>query len=366
MKLLYIITLSELGGAQKNVADLIEHFSKLHEVTLVTSSDGPLTEHARRCGASVLLIESMGRNISPFDDLRSLQKLLMLLRQVRPHLVHAHSSKAGLIARIAGRLVGIPVIFTAHGWGFKRGVPLVRRVTVWLTEFATARLNTLIVCPSQYDHDLAIQAGVAPKSKLVTIHNGVDPDAPWAAPERMPPEVVMVARFKEPKDQYLLIRAFHQADVTNATLTLVGDGPEIDMSKRLAIELGLNSRVRFLGDRRDVSELLADAQVFVLLSRYECLPISILEAMRAGLPVLASRVGGVPEQIEHAVSGFAVEHTDFAGIVDALKRLLEDSRLRKSMGDRGREIFLRRFVLSQMLEAMRVAYERVVVDRVRP
>jgi glycosyltransferase involved in cell wall biosynthesis len=359
-RILYTITLPVVGGAQSHVLELIRGFHTRFDLRLATSAVGPLTEAAQALGVSVYLLPALGRSISPRDDLRALTDCVRLFRAVNPAIVHAHSSKAGLLSRIAGRLTRVPVIFTAHGWGFKPGVPLARRGIVWASEALAAPLSARIVCVSDYDKRLAEQYRVGDKQTLVAIYNGLDSDAPLAAPEAEPVNITMTARFLEPKEQQLLIRAFAVLRSDNALLTFVGGGEELPASRALAEQLGVISNVRFLGDRSDVAELLAQSQVFVLLSRYEGFPISILEAMRAGLPVVASNVGGVSEAVQHGVNGFLTQAGDVQAVARALHTLIDQPELRRQMGATGRQRFLQEFTRERMITQTEAVYRQLL------
>ncbi len=358
-RLLYIITLSEIGGAQSHVWQLMQGFIDDFDVRLATSTPGPLTEAAQASGVPVYLLPALGRSISIRNDLRAIAECVQLFRAVNPAIVHAHSSKAGLLGRIAARLTGVPVVFTAHGWGFKPGVPLVRRGIVWASEALAAPLSDRIVCVSQYDHHLAEQYRVGKRHRLVTIRNGLHPEAPLAVPDVQPVNIIMTARFSEPKEQQLLVRAFATLNASDAMLTFVGGGEELPACKGLAEHLGVSSRVRFLGDRSDVAELLAQSQVFVLLSRYEGLPISILEAMRAGLPVIASDVGGVSEEVHHGVTGFLVPTGDAQAVTRVLQSLIDQPELRRRMGLAARHRFMQEFTREHMLRQTATVYRQI-------
>jgi glycosyltransferase involved in cell wall biosynthesis len=363
MKILYIITLSEFGGAQSQLSAHIAGFAEKAEIELICSSHGPLTEAASRYGAHVHLIPTLGRAINPLDDVRTVNQLARYMVESRPTLVHVHSSKAGLLGRLAARMTGHPVIYTAHGWGFKPGVPATRRWLVWGSEFLAGRLCNQIICVSQYDHDLAERFHIAHSKRLTTIHNGV-PDTPLRSrPAQIPVKIVMTARFQEPKDQSTLIHAFSVVDKrTPAELVFVGSGPFLPQCQQLAREVGAAERIHFLGDRNDVDKVLEEAQIFVLLSRYEGLPISILEAMRAGLPVIATHVGGVPELIESGQTGFLVPSSDAQSVTECLSTLIANPELRAAMGNRGRQKYLDQFTLAMMIEKTAAVYQRVLAD----
>jgi glycosyltransferase involved in cell wall biosynthesis len=174
------------------------------------------------------------------------------------------------------------------------------------------------------------------------------------APDRVP-TIVMVARFTEVKDQCTLLHAFAKTR-TEARLRLVGDGPLRLQCVALARSLGIEKRVEFLGDRGDVPSILADADIFVLASKAEMFPISILEAMRAGLPVIASNVGGVHELVIHGETGVLVKSQSVDSLLDALNLMIANPKLRARLGQEARRCFLSAHLSTQMEDETRTVY----------
>jgi glycosyltransferase involved in cell wall biosynthesis len=170
----------------------------------------------------------------------------------------------------------------------------------------------------------------------------------------------MVARFNEPKDQATLLKAIAQLSDQSIHLDLVGSGSAWESCKDLAKSLGIQDQVSFLGDRADVPQLLAQSQIFILCTHYEGLPISILEAMRAGLPVIATKVNGIPEEVEHGKTGLLVPDKDVKEVAKALSTLIESPDLRQQMGEAGRQKFLEEFTIERMIDETRTVYEQVL------
>lgn len=361
-RLLYIITRADRGGAQSHVLALIGAFSADYEVHLATGFAGPLAFSAQAAGATVHLIPSLVREISPKNDFEAVIHLIYLVRDVQPVLVHVHSSKAGIVGRLAARLVRVPAVFTAHGWAFTEGVGPVRRLMALGLEKIAARWAKYIVCVSEYDYRLALRYRICRPEQLRVIYNGVHREAPLASLEPQDTVVlVMVARFNEQKDQATVLRALSMLDRTAVRLVLVGNGPHEQTCRQLAKRLRIESSVDFLGDRSDVPEILAKSHVFVLATNWEGLPISIIEAMRARLPVVATKVGGVPELVVDGCTGFLVPGQNPKALAQALRALIDNPALRGRMAQSGRERFLAHFTLDRMVEQIRTLY-RTVLD----
>lgn len=358
--LLYIITKSEIGGAQSILIDLIQGFQKDYSVHLATRTKGSLTESVNLANITIHFIPSLVRPISLLDDFRAVNEFVALIRRIKPDIIHAHSSKAGLIARIAGRICRVPVVFTAHGWGFSSGNPSIRKWIALLSEKLAASLAKKIICVSENNRQLALNVGVGNQNLLVTVRNGISNiSVPIANPAKDPPRLIMVARFHEPKDQSSLIKAIAQLSNSNIHLDLVGSGPSLEACKMLAQSLGIAEQVSFLGDRTDVSSLLAQSQIFILSTQYEGLPISILEAMRAGIPVIATNVNGIPEEVVHGKTGLLVPRQDVPALTEALNTLIKSPKTRQEMGEAGRQKFLQEFTVERMIDDTRSIYEQL-------
>jgi glycosyltransferase involved in cell wall biosynthesis len=366
-KIVYIVTRSVLGGVGSHLMEFLQGFHQIYDIALVTGEMGPLIEVAQDLGIDCYVLPSLNNSLNPFNDFKAIRQCIGLIKQLKPDLIHVHSSKAGTIGRIAAAFTRTPVIFTAHGWGFTPGIRPLQRLLVWASEFVISRITNKIICVSKFDYHLAKKYKVGNTKQLQTIYNGVPDDAPLAQPD-MPHldgtvSIVMTARFERQKDPLLAIRACQQLP-SNAQMVFVGDGSLLKPAKELAEELGIANRVVFLGDRRDVSDILAKSHIFLLSTHYEGLPISIIEGMRAGLPVVASDVGGVCEEVVDGENGFLVPARDLDSMVVALTKLVTNPILRHQMGINGREKFLDNFTCEQTIYQTQLVYDRLLPQTV--
>lgn len=348
MRIAHVITLADRGGAQAHALQLMRGLPG--EPALICGEEGWLTEAAQAAGVPVHLAPALQR-APGLTDLRALGQLRAILQRVQPDVAHLHGFKAGLLGRLAARSLALPSVYTAHGLNTDLGYPLSRRLLALPLEALAARLSGANIAVSAHEADLFAKLR-APRVHHVP--NAIADHPARAQPDRQPPRAVMVARFQEPKDHATLLRAVARLPQP-LELDLVGDGPRLPAIRRLAAELGLG-QVRFLGERDDVPTLLARAQIAVLASRKEGLPLAILEAMRAGLPVVASRVGGVPELIEHGVSGSLVPPSDPEPLAHALARLIEAPALRARLGAGARARFVAHHSEAAMLDAVWRSY----------
>ncbi|MGO0062396.1 glycosyltransferase family 4 protein [Brevibacillus fluminis] len=361
MKIVQIITRSEvIGGAHVHVLDIAKHLVKKgNEVIIYAGGEGPFTEEIGKLNLPYRALAHLVRPISVTKDWQAFWEIREALQRDNPQLVATHSSKAGLLGRLAARSLGIPAIFTAHGWAFTEGVPPRRRLFYRMVERLAAPFATRIITVSEYDRELALRYRVGSQRKVVTVHNGVDgiDRGLLADPGREQVRLIMIARFEEQKDHRTLLTALSPLRHLPWELDLVGDGPLLAPMKQLAAELGLGGKVHFYGARRDIPERLAKAQIFLLISKWEGFPLSILEAMRAGLPVIASSVGGVSEAIVEGVTGCLIPQQDARTLQEKLERLLLNPDLRKSMGKAGMQLYQEQFTVDMMMKKMIDVYE---------
>ncbi len=365
-RVLYVITRAERGGAQMHILDLAIGMGGKFELHLATGEEGFLTRACRENGIAVHVIPHLKREIRPFSDLKALYELIRLMRRIKPDLVHAHTFKAGFLGRFVANRLKIPAIYTAHMWPFGGAVPLSWRLVAPLCERLAAHWCDRIISVSALAAENAARYGIGERSQVVPILNGIF-DHPKRASlnhdeRHRPLTCTMVARFTHFKDHELLLRAFARVP-GRVTLRFAGDGETLAAAQKLADDLGIRRRVEFEGASGNVPEILAHSDIFVLASRTETLPISILEAMRAGLPVIASDVGGVSEEVIDGETGILVSPGSVEEMTAALTGLLADKAMRIAMGQAGRKRFEQFFRASEMIERTRAVYTEVWEER---
>jgi glycosyltransferase involved in cell wall biosynthesis len=354
-----LITLAEIGGAQTYVAALLPALTRDFDVTVAAHGPGPLREAAAANGVRFLPLSNVRRPISPLRDLAGLVELVRLLRRERPDILHANSSKAGILGRLAAALTRVPIrIFTVHGWAFSAHSGVASRLYLWADRLMSP-LTTVTICVSDYSRAKGLEAGTCSPERTAVIPNAVEiPPARPAGRDRNPPVLVAVGRLKAPKDFLTFVRALGLLRPGAAKTLIVGEGPDRPELEAEIRRLEIGDNVQLLGERRDVLELLADADVFVLSSASEGMPVSVLEAMAAGLPVVGSRVGGVPELVVDGETGLLVEPGDPDELAAAIDRLLADPQLRRRLAETGRARAQGRFALESFRRAHVELYSR--------
>jgi glycosyltransferase involved in cell wall biosynthesis len=346
-RVLIVITLAEVGGAQSYVAGLLPALARAFDVTVAAWGPGPLRDACRDAGVEFVPLRHVRRPLNPIHDLLGLLELVGLMRRLRPQIVHANSSKAGVLARLAAVLTRVPIrVFTVHGWAFKGHKGLASRFYL-LADRLMRPLTTMTICVSESERAAGVAKRTCSPARTIVIRNAVELRYPRPDPENDPPVLLSVGRLKAPKDFRTLLGAAVLLPRGSFKLQIAGDGPERPLLVEAMERLQLDGSVELLGDHSDVEELYRRANVFVLASRSEGMPMSVLEAMSWGLPVVASAVGGVPEVVREGETGMLIEPGQPEALASALERMIADRDLRTRFGAAGRsrahELFDREF-----------------------
>ena len=364
MKIAFVITRADaVGGATIHVRDLaVALAAQGHTPTVLVGGSGPVSRELDAFGIRVISLRRLGRPLHPLRDALAAREIAAAIRRLQPDLVSAHTAKAGFLARLACSGMDVPVLYTPHGWTIGDRISPRAGRFYRVAERLAAPLADAIVNVCGYERRLAAAHSIGRDRQHRVIYNGM-PDIPFelrARPESDPPHIAMVARFEPPKDHETLLRALAGLHEFDWTCELVGDGPGLATAQALATRLGLRPRVRFVGATAHVATALADAQIFVLTTCSEAFPRSVLEAMRAGLPVVASDVGGVGEAVGHGVTGLLVPRQSVAALEDALGELITDRDMRVRLGAAGRRMYESRFTFGRMLAQTLALYEEVM------
>jgi len=343
-----------------------------HEVVGVCA-DGPLLDGVRAEGLRVVPVP-MARSLSPVAQWRAFRALLALMRAERPDLVHAHMPISGFLARLAARVAGVPrVAYTCHGFLFNQPGPGWRRALALAMEWIGGRLTNVTLTVSEEEAADARRLGI--DRRATPIRNGRDrarfhPDP--AARARIRAEmgvdmgagaercvVVIVSRLVRHKGHPELLAAMANVD---ADLWVVGERLASDRGTDIGAMLAdstLGTRLRVLGPRTDVAAVLAAADIFALPSHFEGLPMSVIEAMLTGLPVVSTAIRGPREQVVDGETGLLVPPMTVQPLADALQRLVSDRALRTRMGqagrDRARALYDERVVIARTLDLLGLA-----------
>jgi glycosyltransferase involved in cell wall biosynthesis len=312
-----------------------------------TGPEGSLHGECRERGVPLYFCPPLVRRIAPSHDVRALLRLFAHFRRERPDVVHTHSSKAGILGRMAAKAARVPVVVhTVHGWSFHPEQPRPIYATYLNLERLCARLCDALVCVARPDIEEGVKQNIGRREQYRLIRSGIEVEAFQSvelsqieARQRagLPQNawiVGSVGRLSPQKAPDDLLAAFAQAFSSrlDAHLALVGDGPLRAALETQAQEANLSERVHFLGLRRDVPELLRAFDCFALSSHWEGLPRTLPQAMAAGLPIVATRVAGVPDAVSNGENGLLVSPSAPDELASALLRLAETPRRRPRDG----------------------------------
>jgi glycosyltransferase involved in cell wall biosynthesis len=366
-RIVFLITLAETGGAQTYVASLLGALTRDFDVVVAAHGDGPLRDATPEAGARFVSLTHVRRAVSPWRDALGLLEVLRFLRRERPQILHVNSAKAAALGRLAAWIVRVPVrVYTVHGWAFLADEGLASTGYRWV-ERGLRRLTTVTICVSENERRAGVAARACDEATTVVIRNGVErTNAAREESSSRPPRLVMVGRLQAPKDPLTLIGALAYLHGQDLEALLVGDGPERGTVEEEVRRAGVESTVRLLGERSDVAELLRGAEIFVLSTRSEGLPLSVLEAMAAGLPVVASNVGGVPELVVDGETGLLVPPGDPRSLAAAIERLLQDPSLSRRLGEAGRARVADQFDIARVRQAHVDLYSDLLATRGLP
>ncbi len=345
-KILFIITKGNWGGAQRYVFDLATNLDAGHfDVAVAVGEGTALREKLEARGVRVISLAGLTRDIVPIADLGTFGALLSLFRKERPDIVHLNSAKAGGLGSLAARLMGVPrIIFTVHGFAFYEDRPWIERATIkgvsWLTilfSHATIVLN---------NRDTAsLSEWPCVRGKLRNIKLGIKDTAGFGKQEaflklkeagmamREGPLIGTIAELHKNKGLRYLVEALALLP-KDVSLCIIGNGEERKHLERLARELGLAPRIFFAGFLDGASRFLSAFDLFALPSIKEGTPYVLLEAGAAGLPVVATSVGGIPDVIEDQKTGLLVQPKNARVLMEAIRFLLGHPETAERLGKR--------------------------------
>ncbi len=353
----HVITKLELGGAQEVAMRVVSSLDRRRfRPVLLAGPGGLLTEEAHALeGVDVRVIPSLVREVSPLQDLRALWELVATFRRLRPKIVHTHSSKAGILGRLAAWLAGVPcILHTIHGYGVTPAQPLWLQHLVIKLEWLVGRVTTHWIAVSQADRRQGLEWELFSASKVSVVRPGIDP-TPFAArieqaerdrlraalgvgPDHLLVGTVSCLKPQKSPEDFIRVAALVCQRMPAAKCVLVGDGALRPQIEAMIQAHGLQDRVMLLGWRRDVASLLKAFDVFVLTSQWEGLPCAILEARASRIPIVATRVGGSAEAIIEGIQGTLCPAGDVKAIAGRVCQILGDERLRADLRNGTQEL----------------------------
>jgi glycosyltransferase involved in cell wall biosynthesis len=383
VRVVRVIARLNVGGPALHATLLSERLCPArYDSLLVTGRPGPAEGDylvlRGKASPRVVVLPALGREIRGGADLLAFAGLVRLIRRVRPHIVHTHTAKAGTLGRLAARLLGVPVVVhTYHGHVFHGYfAPATTRVLLGIERWLGRRTERLLAVSETVRREL-LALGIGTPERLTVMPLGLDLD-PFVAAEaargalraelgvdRRALLCGIVARLVPIKAHELFLEAAATVvrRLPESAFLVIGEGERRAELEGLATRLGLARHVRFLGWRPDLDRIYADLDLAVLTSRNEGSPVSLIEAMAAARPVVATRVGGVPDLVEDGITGRLVPPGDAPALAAAIEALLRDPGARQAMGAAGRKRVVPAFGADRLLADMDRLYTELLAWR---
>jgi glycosyltransferase involved in cell wall biosynthesis len=390
VKVLRVIARLNVGGPALHVAYLTAGLAdRGYDTTLAAGTIGRGEESmafvAEAQGVSTEVIDELHRNISPLRDARAVLRLADLIRRERPTILHTHTAKAGAVGRIAALLAGRArppiVVHTFHGHVLRGYFNRVVTFGFRTLERLLARMTTRLIAVSPEVRDDLVALGVAPAEKFAIVRLGIELDQRVGGDESVRREtrrvlglssgpfvVGWVGRMTAVKRTDLVVRVFRALVDRgfDARLLLVGDGPDREGLERLAHDLGVIKRCLFLGYQEDVARFYDAMDALLLPSVNEGTPVSVMEALAAERPAVATRVGGTPDVVRDGIDGFLVDSAEPDELADRLAELARDPARRAEMGAAGRARVLERYSVDRLVDDVDRLYRELLAERGLP
>jgi glycosyltransferase involved in cell wall biosynthesis len=379
----HVITKLELGGAQEVALQVVSGLDReLFRAVLIAGPGGMLSDEARALpGVEVRIVSSLVREINPLKDLRALVQLISAFRQLRPAIVHTHSSKAGIIGRLAAWLAGVPaIVHTIHGYGITPRQPGWVRTILIALEWLIGRITTFWIAVSNADLNQGLRWHLFTKETVLLARPGIDPEPfirnkQGAVRDRLRSElgvdssdmligtVACLKPQKAPED-FVHVAALIAHEFPEARFVLAGDGELRARVESLISEKLLSERFQLLGWRRDIPALMSALDVFLLTSRWEGLPCVLLEARAAAIPIVATNVGGAQEAIDEGLHGWLCPSGDIEGMARLVCRVLREQQRGAAKRGAGRDgpsnTFPREFTIAETVRRYEELYKRLL------
>jgi glycosyltransferase involved in cell wall biosynthesis len=384
-KVIHLITRLDNGGsAQNTLLTAIRHDRARFEPLVVVGDTGPWNDQGGRraaedncrrlekAGVRWQMLPSLGRSIQPLRDVSTLWSLVRLFRQERPHVVHTHTSKAGVLGRLAAWLARVPVVVhTPHGHVFYGHFGYVASWLFLQVERFLAPMSSRLIALTEAERDEHLALAVGTSRQFAVVPSGIDLSRFRGVAKHRPSwftcpagatVIGSVGWFTPVKGHAYLIEAVAKvkARVPHAFLVLIGNGRSLEDLRTLSKRLGLDSAVQFITDCQEVEECLAGMDLYVQPSLNEGMGRALVEAMAAGLPVVASKVGGIPAVVKDRCNGLLVPPGDAEALAAAILTLLTSPELARSLGTTANRSVGERFGAGAMVQAIESQYDQAL------
>ncbi|MCX6735556.1 MAG: glycosyltransferase family 4 protein [Candidatus Parcubacteria bacterium] len=374
-KILYVITKSNWGGAQRYVFNLATNFAEKYDVSVALGGDGELKTKLQNAGIRTISLPFLRRDFNPFTDILAFKKIVSLFKEEKPDIIHVNSSKIGGLGALAGRIAKVPkIIFTAHGWAFREERPAYQKIIIKFLSWLTILLSHSVITVSERDEREGLAMPFS-KGKITLVRNGME--KPEFLSKEKAREAILeqqdlsrekikndalwigtIGELHKNKGHMYAVEAFSKLPKNmNVLFFIIGEGEEKKALQQKIKKSGLEEKIFLLGKRGDASRLLGAFDVFLFPSVKEGLPFAILEAGSAGLPTIASAVGGIPEVITDMETGILIRPKNTDEIIRAIDYVLNHPTKTKDFGKKLQGVIKKDFSLKKMLAETVAVYK---------
>ncbi|WP_342597147.1 glycosyltransferase family 4 protein [Cyanobacterium aponinum UTEX 3222] len=374
LKILHLITRLVVGGAQDNTLLTVKnHDRTFYHACLASNPDGVWLDRAKDYSDHFYPLSSLVNPISPLKDWKAFWDIVSILKKEKIDLVHTHSSKAGILGRLAANYCKIPVVHTIHGFPFHDFMPSWQRQFYITLEKAIAQKTDFFITVCELNRKEALELEIAREDNSQTIYSGIDFDKldetfdsqslrqelNIASETKI---ITMVGRLDQQKAPYYLITAFAKVveKCSDTVLLLVGEGELKESLKNQVEKLDIEEKVKFLGSRNDVPAILNITDIFALSSLWEGLGRAMTEAMLIGKPVVVPNIYGIPETVHHNETGLLFEAKDTDKLAENLIFLLENPQECDRVGKNAKELTRKLFDGKEMVKRIEAIYQKVL------
>lgn len=365
-KVLILITKSNFGGAQRYVYDVARNLKGVFDISVACGGEGTLTKKLANVGVRTISIPFLSRDVNPFKDIFVFFKLYSLIQKEKPDILHLNSSKIGGLGALAGCIAQVPrIIFTAHGWAWNEDRGLLSKSFVRAVYALTFAFSHSVIAVSEAIRSQGLSLPFS--KKMVVIHHGIDTTevveqsiAKNTLPEKARTKKLVfgsVAELHPIKGLSYAIRAFAELSDLDASYVIWGEGEKRAELESLIHKLNLGERVFLAGNKDDAAHFMRAFDCLIVPSLSEALGYVILEAGNAGIPVVATSVGGIPEIITDMESGILVHSQNVKEIVRAVRFMAQNKDKRDALALALTDSVRERFAMTSMIEATKKIYE---------
>lgn len=303
-------------GAQRHAVECMKnHLQNGYECLAIAGTEGGASNEVKRLGIKVIAVPTIQNAYNLFIDREAVASIRKIIQEFNPDLVISHSSKAGVLSRIACYQTKTPNIFTVHGWPFENGTPFLQKTVSLLIERLLIPFSDSYVCVSNFTKDFGLSKLPLNKSRVYACPNMHEKrEEPLLENKKFKYNVLMVGGFRDQKDHLTALRALkiivEENKLSNIHFTFVGDGPKRGVIEKFITDNKLSSFVSLAGETREIDTYYKDADIVILPTYYEGLPLSLIEALQNGLPVIATNTGGINEIVFDNENGNLIKVED--------------------------------------------------------